>query len=120
MIQLMLNVPANIVAFRAAGEVTQEDFQNVVMPQVDRLVAREGELNFLLQLDTDLENFTAGAWVQDALLGLKNITKWHRAAIVTDSEKIIKFTNAFSYLIPGEFKGFKKNEFEAAVDWVSS
>ena len=108
----------NVAAFRALAEVTKEDFQNVVVPAVEKLVNQINEINFLLVLDTDIENFTAGAWLQDAMLGLKNLGKWNRAAIVTDSEKIITFTNGFSYLIPGEFKGFKKLEFNKALNWV--
>lgn len=108
----------NVAAFRALAEVTKEDFQNVVVPAVEKLVKQINEINFLLVLDTDIENFTAGAWLQDAMLGLKNLAKWNRAAIVTDSEKIITFTNSFSYLIPGEFKGFKKMEFNKALNWV--
>jgi len=71
-------------------------------------------------IDTDLSNFTAGAWLQDALLGLKNIGSWNRAAILSDSEGIKTFTNIFSIVVPGEFKGFSKDQLEEAVVWVSS
>jgi len=108
----------NVVAFRALAEVTTEDFKSVVVPAVEKLVKQLNEINFLLVLDTDLENFTAGAWLQDAMLGLKNLGKWNRAAIVSDSEEIISFTNGFSYIVPGEFKGFKKLEFNKALNWV--
>jgi hypothetical protein len=39
---------------------------------------------------------------------------------VTDNEAAIKFTDAFGIVIPGEFKGFKKSEYEAAVEWAAS
>ena len=74
----------------------------------------------LLVLDTDIKNFTAGAWLQDALLGLKHLGKWNRAAIVTDSEDIISFTNGFSYVVPGEFHGFKKEAFNKTVNVLDS
>jgi hypothetical protein len=119
MIHLETNTPNNIAAFRATGEVTKEDYQNVVIPEVERVISEIGHINFLLYLDTDIENFSAGAWLQDALLGLKNIAKWNRAAIVTDSDAVIKFTSGFSYLVPGEFKGFKKEEYNQAITWVS-
>ncbi|PAM91595.1 STAS/SEC14 domain-containing protein [Flavobacterium sp. IR1] len=108
----------NIVAFRALAEVTKEDFLRVVVPAVEHLVKQINEINFLLVLDTDIKNFTAGAWLQDALLGLKHLGKWNRAAIITDSEEIITFTNGFSYVIPGEFRGFKKENFNKALNWV--
>ncbi len=119
MIETLKNVPANVAAFRATGEVTQDDFKNVVIPQVEQLLEKQDKLNYLLLLDTDVKDFTAGAWMQDALLGIKNITKWNRAAIVSDSEGVIKFTDAFSVVIPGEFRGYKKAQLEQAIAWVA-
>lgn len=118
MIQV-INTPDTMVAFRAMGEVTKEDYENTVIPAVEALISSINEINFLLVLDTDIENFTLGAWMQDAMLGIKNLGKWNRAAIVTDSEKIIAFTNGFSYMVPGEFRGFKKEAYQEAVHWVS-
>lgn len=115
----MDGVPDNMVAFMASGEVTKDDFQNVVEPAVQQAVKATGELNYLMVIDTSLKNFTAGAWWQDALLGLKRLTKWHRAAIVTDSAAINTFTNIFSVIVPGEFKGFKPSELDRAIAWVS-
>ncbi|SNR44261.1 STAS/SEC14 domain-containing protein [Flavobacterium sp. ov086] len=108
----------NIVAFRALAEVTTEDFLNVVIPAVEHLVKQTNEINFLLVLDNDVENFTSGAWLQDALLGLKHLGKWNRAAIISDSEEIISFTNGFNFVVPGEFHGFKKEAFNKALNWV--
>ena len=89
-----------------------------MQPAVERLVERIDEINFLFLIDTDLENFTAAAWMQDAWIGLKNLGKWNRAAIVTDSERAITFTNGFSYMVPGEFKGYRKESLNEAMDWV--
>lgn len=114
------SLPENMVGFRAVGEITKDDFDQVVIPAVNEIVEKTGQLNFLLVLDTTLENFTAGAWIKDAMLGIKNLTKWHRAAIVSDSEAIKKFTDFFSVLMPGEFKGFDHESMQQAIDWTSS
>lgn len=108
----------NIVAFRALAEVTTEDFLNVVMPAVEHLAKQTNEINFLLVLDNDVERFTTSEWLQEALMGLKHLGKWNRAAIISDSEEIITFTNGFSYVVPGEFHGFKKEFFNKALNWV--
>ncbi|AWK06497.1 STAS/SEC14 domain-containing protein [Flavobacterium crocinum] len=108
----------NVVAFRALAEVTKDDFLTAVVPAVEHLVKQINEINFLLVLDTDIQNFTAGAWLQDALLGLEHLGKWNRAAIVTDTDEIISFTNGFSFIIPGEFRGYKRVEFNKALNWV--
>ena len=115
----IINSPNNVVAFRAVGEVTKEDYETVVVPKIKELVDRTDELNFLLELDTDLANFSAGAWWEDLMIGLKNFGKWNRSAIVTNSDNIISFTNGFSFIAPGDYKGFKKDELTIALLWVS-
>jgi hypothetical protein len=119
MITVIENKPGNVAAFRAAGAVTKEDFETVVMPVVNEIIQRTGELNYLMEIDTELKNFSAGAWMQDALLGLKKLTKWHRAAIVTDSQGIKTFTDIFNIVAPGEFKAFDKKDLDAALQWTA-
>lgn len=120
MITPLSNIPDNMVAFTASGEVTKADFENVVIPAVNKIVEKTGELNYLLVIDTALKNFTAGAWWEDALLGIKKLTKWRRAAIVSDSSGISVFTKVFSMVMPGEFKGFKPEELDEAINWVAA
>ncbi|GGH70445.1 hypothetical protein HNQ91_003016 [Filimonas zeae] len=120
MIEILTDVPDNVAGFRAVGEVTGDDFKTVVFPVVDQAVIRHGELNYLMIIDTPLSNWTYGAWVQDALLGVQELTKWNRAAIVTDSEGINRFTDIFSILVPGVFKGFLPEELPQAVNWVAT
>ncbi|MCY1243134.1 hypothetical protein D3C87_61670 [compost metagenome] len=118
MIEQIHNLPDNMVGFRSSGEVTQDDFK-LVNTKVSELVQKTGKLNYLLYLENSPADFTFGAWIQDALLGIKNITKWNRAAIISDSEMVDKFTSFFSKIMPGEFKVFHKNDLERAIDWTS-
>lgn len=118
MIAQIKDVPSNMVAFRSSGEVSKEDF-DIVFTEVEKIVAETGKLNYLLFLDNSPADFTIGAWLQDTLLGIKNISKWNRAAIVSDSETVIRFTDIFSKIMPGEFRGFEKNELQHAIDWTS-
>lgn len=118
MIEQIHNLPENMVGFRSSGEVIQDDFK-LVNTKVTQLVEKTGKLNYLLYLENSPADFTFGAWIQDALLGIKNITKWNRAAIISDSETVDKFTSFFSKIMPGEFKVFHKNDLERAIDWTS-
>jgi len=120
MISIINDAPENVAAFNATGEITREDFENLVIPHVKSKVEQFDELNYLLYLNTDLDNFTMGAWLQDALLGIKNITKWNRAAIVTDKEGVQNFTDIFSVLMPGEFKSYPKENLYNALYWCQN
>ncbi|WP_294210144.1 STAS/SEC14 domain-containing protein [uncultured Chryseobacterium sp.] len=119
MLQSITTAPRNIAAFEASGEITKEDFDRVIKI-VDEKIEQEGELNYLLKLDTPLRNFTFAAWMNDAWLGIKNITKWNRCAIVTDKESVQKFTDMFSKIMIGEFRGFDQEEYDKAEHWVAT
>lgn len=120
MITIIPDAPENVAAFNATGEITKEDFEKVVIPWVKEKVEQFDELNYVLYLDTNLDNFTMGAWLQDVFLGLKNLTKWNRTAIVTDKEGVQNFTDIFSVLMPGEFKSFPKENLYNALYWCKN
>lgn len=120
MITIIPEAPENVAAFNATGEVTKEDFENLVFPVVKAKVEHFHELNYLLYLDTDIDNFTVGAWFEDMLLGLKNLINWNRVAIVTDEKGVQNFTDIFSVLMPGEFKSFPKENLYNALYWCKN
>ncbi|HUS03490.1 MAG TPA: STAS/SEC14 domain-containing protein [Chitinophagaceae bacterium] len=119
MIEIINDLPPSVIGFRATGKVTKEDYDKVLIPAVDAQSKMFKKLNFLLLLDTNASNYTFGAWVDDALVGLKHLTHWHKVAIVSHSDTIKKITNIFGHLVPGEYKGFKTEELEAARTWVA-
>jgi len=120
MVEVLKEIPSKIAGFRVTGTVTRQDYEKIILPATEEKLRETGEINFLLLVDTDISKFTFGAWMQDAFLGLKHFSKWRKAAIITDSEPAIKFTDGFSAVAPGEFKGFKKEDYEAALLWVAS
>lgn len=119
MIRIIKNAPENVAAFQATGTVIKKDFEKVFQ-HVDRKVKEFGELNYLLKLDTEVSSFSSGAWINDLLLGLKNITKWNRCAIISDNELVHKITAASDYVTIGEFKAFADKDYKTALHWVST
>jgi SpoIIAA-like len=119
MMHYLKDMPANMAGFKAVGNITESDFTETVMPKVKALIDKTNKLNYLLVLETPIQNFTVGAWMKDALMGIKHLTKWNRAAIVSDVDAIRSFTDFFSFLMPGEFKGFEHKDLQEAIDWAS-
>ena len=120
MITILNDVPGNVIGFRATGEVDKEDYKNVVIPAIDKHVKQHGKINFMLVLDTAIKNFSIGAFLQDLGVGLKHFTKWQKMAIVSEYDGVNKFTDFFSYIAPGEAKGFTHAEINEAKQWVSA
>lgn len=118
MLTVIQNLPDHLLGVRASGEVSKDDLKNVLLPGLESLSERYKEIYYLLVLETDVQNFTAGAWIQDLIAGVKHFTGWKKMAIVTDQKAVEKFTDIFSYLSPGEAKGFELNELQAAIDWL--
>jgi hypothetical protein len=114
------DIPENVAGFRATGHVDKQDYEEVLIPAIDALVKKQGSINFMLVLDTSLDNFTAGAFLKDLAVGLKHFTKWHKMAIISESTAINNFTDVFSYISPGEAKGFRHVQIDEAKKWVSS
>ena len=119
MIKIIKKAPENVAAFRATGEISKEDF-DVVFRRVKEVINQEGELNYLLELDTDVKNFSAGAWISDLMVGVKHLTKWNRCAIISDSTIIDKVTELMNKFTIGEFKVFDHEEKQQAMKWVST
>ncbi|MFC3563287.1 SpoIIAA family protein [Pedobacter jamesrossensis] len=118
MLTEIVGLPENIFGVRATGEVHSEDLKNVLLPGLKRTADRFGEIRYLLVLDTDVKNFTAGAWVQDAKAGFQNFSKWEKIAVVSAEKGVEWFTDIFTIATPGSSKGFKPNEIEEAKAWL--
>lgn len=118
MLTEITGLPENIFGVRATGEVDASDVQDVLLPGLKRTADRFNEIRYLLVLETDIKNFTAGAWVQDAKAGLQNFTKWEKIAVVSSEKGVEWFTDVFTIATPGRSKGFKPDEIEAAKEWL--
>jgi hypothetical protein len=119
MLRFIKDLPEHVVGIHAVGEVNKEDYEKILIPRLDELVKRQGEINYLLILETDIGNFTAGAWWDDFKLGLKHFTKWNKIAVVTDQKGVEWFSDAFRLFIPGKSKGFPLAKVNEAIDWIS-
>ena len=112
------DVPSHVAAFTATGEVTKEDYDNVLVPELERIDQQHGHIHYLMIMETPVKNFSLGAWMQDILQGLKHFRGWKKIAIVTDEKGVEKFSDLFTSFIPGETKGFSLAQTEAAKKWV--
>ncbi|MBC7552892.1 MAG: STAS/SEC14 domain-containing protein [Taibaiella sp.] len=119
MIEQLKDVAADVVGFRATGQITKEDFDNVLLPAVNALAERKGDIKYMLILDTDISNLTPGAWFDDIKMGLMHLLKWRKMAIVTDQPGVNKMTDMAAHILPGEVKSYTIAETEEAKKWLA-
>jgi hypothetical protein len=122
MIERLTDMPVGTTGFRVAGEIEREDYDQVLMPELQRALEAGGGLRTLYVVD-DLDEIEPGAlWADSKLgfnLGIRHHEAWVRSAIVTDIEWMARATKLFAWMIPGEARVFPLAELERAKAWVA-
>jgi SpoIIAA-like len=114
-----LDSPDTVLAMKAVGKVSKDDFESVVDPAAHEMLERLGELRFVYVLGDEFEGYSFGAGWEDAKLGLGHLTKWKRFAVVTNKDWVHHMVGAFGWMMPGEMKLFDVAETDAAITWAA-
>jgi hypothetical protein len=119
MIEQLSGFPENVLGLRISGHVTREDYQNVVIPAVEAALKREQKLNIYCQVDSDFTGLELAALWDDLKVGLGNLRRWQRIAVVTDIAWIGNALNVFGFLKPGQVRVFSLSEADQARAWIA-
>ncbi|MBS1686722.1 MAG: STAS/SEC14 domain-containing protein [Bacteroidetes bacterium] len=119
MVTQIAGLAGNTVGFTFTGDITKEQYDTIIMPAIEQARGSGEHINMLLVINTDLSNFTAGAWTKDALVSLKNLTRFNKVAVVSDSHLVKNVTAMANVIVPGDYKYFLPTEESEAKVWVS-
>ncbi len=119
MIEVLTDLPENVLGFEAKGEVTGDDYEQVLIPAVEKHLQTSEKIRLLYVLGEDFEDYSAAAMWDDTRLGMSHLTAWERIAVVTDHSTYGHMVRVFGFMIPAEVKAFSVEELEAARGWVS-
>ena len=117
MIRKIEDLPADVIGLRASGEVTADDYRDVMVPLLDDALTR-GHVRLLYVLDEDTK-FSPGALFADAKFGVGHLKGWERLAVVSDADWLENSIKAFGWMMPGEVKMFDDDEVDDAKDWLT-
>jgi len=101
LLEKISDVPDSVLGFRASGELTGEDYRNVLVPAVEAALQSLDKLRLLYLLGDDVTGLSAGAAWQDTKVGMEHVTRWEKIAVVTDKDWLRHSVDIFGYLIPG-------------------
>jgi hypothetical protein len=119
MLEVVTDAPADVLAIRATGKVTADDYRSVLIPALDRALERGAKIRLVYELGKDYEGFEAGGVWQDLRLGAAHFASFERIALVTDTEWLHDGARLFSALMPGEVRVFGTSERDAAASWAA-
>ena len=120
MLERITDLPDTVLGFKASGELTADDYRDVLVPAVEATLAKHEKVRLLYVLGDEVTGFSAGAAWEDTKVGLGHVTKWEKVAVVSDKEWLRHSVNIFGYLIPGEIKAYSVAEEGAARAWITS
>jgi SpoIIAA-like len=123
MIEEIAEMPAGTVGLRVWGEVTREDYNDVLIPAVRKAAEEHDEIRLVFQAGPDFGRFTAGMMATDVTAGLgfgvSHWSAWKRMAVVTDVEWLRRAMEMLGWMTPGEARLFSLDELPQAKDWVA-
>jgi len=119
MIEKLSDLPEGVLGFRAIGTVEASDYQTVVDPAIDAVIAAGDKVNVVFVMDDAFERYSLGAMWQDALLEGKPARSWGRIALVTDHAVIGEVIHGISFLVPGDLRFFPVAQQPEAVAWAA-
>ncbi len=119
MIETIPGFPPYVAAFNATGTITGKDYDEVINPMVSKIYQEHGKINYLLVLNTSLNNYSLEAWLKDALLGFVYFTEWKKIGIVSDKKSVKGCTDLFGKLLPGSTRGFLMEDLDEAKRWIA-
>jgi hypothetical protein len=104
------------------GEVQREDYDQVLVPELERAVAAGDGLRTLYLIENFKEVEPSALWADAKVgfnLGIRHHEAWVRSAIVTDIEWMARATRLFAWMIPGEARVFPVSGMDEAKGWVA-
>lgn len=119
MLKPITDLPDNVLGIEASGKVTAEDYQTVLIPELEAKLLKIKKVRLLYVLADTFEGFTSAAAWQDAKVGLTHFTQFDRIAVVTDVDWIRNSVKVFGFAMPGEVQVFAIDNLHQAREWVS-
>jgi len=119
MVKLMDGFPDHVVAYRAQGKINHAEYEQIIVSRINEVADRYGILNFIVLLETGMEDYSLHAFMDYLKISFKHFKKWSRMAIVSDQRWLRIAYRVLSPLVHGEIRCYVLADFEQAKAWVS-
>jgi hypothetical protein len=119
-IRILPDFPPTVLAVACDGRVTREDYETVLIPAAEKVLAAHVRVSVYYEVSDGFEGFEPGAILDDLKVGMEHFPRWHRIAVVSDVAWLRGTVRAFGFLMPGRVKVFHLGEAAAAREWVSA
>ena len=116
MLELIRELPDNVVGILARGRVTNEECDNVLRPAMETTLRRHGKLRLYYEIGS---RFPGAGW-GDLDVAIDHLPQWERVAVVSDTAWVRQMVNALRFLIASEIRVFTTEEMQEGRTWIAA
>ena len=118
MIECMSGLPDGILGFSFKGQITAQDYDQVLTPALDAALLQHSHLKLLAQFGPRFEGYDLGAAWADGREALRHWDGFERLALVSDLDWVHTTMAAFSLVMPCPVRVFTNAQLENARRWL--
>lgn len=120
MFEILPESKGNLLAIKASGKLTANDYEQVLLPKLEHLFKQHKRLKMLVEFSDDFAGWasTAAAW-DDMKIGLQHGGDFESFAIVGGPEWVGWSAKLFGMFVRGEIRLFAKGGGDEALSWLN-
>ncbi|WP_338244267.1 STAS/SEC14 domain-containing protein [Aurantiacibacter hainanensis] len=116
--EVMEGLPRDVIAVRAVGIITAEDYRETLLPLVEEKLKEHDTLKLLFVMGDDYATFAGDAVWEDTKFDLKHLRDFSRIAVVTDVDWVTRTMKIFAPVLPYTLQVFPMAELEKGKSWI--
>jgi len=116
MLEIISELPDNVVGIVAKGRVTKEECSGVLKDAMEDSLRRHDKVRLYYEIGS---RFPGAGW-DDLDVGLGHMPLWERVAVVTDTGWVRHTVNALRFLLPTEIRVFTSFEADEGRAWITA
>lgn len=116
--EVIEGLPRDVVAVRAVGVITGDDYRETLLPLVDEKLKEHDMLKLLFVMGDEYATFAGDAAWEDTKFDFKHLRDFSRIAVVTDVNWVARTMRIFAPILPYTLKVFPMAELEGAKIWI--
>ena len=110
--------PDDVVALRAEGVITSDDYQETLIPALEEKISAGGKVKLLYWCGPEFKGFSAGAMWNDARFGITYWGDFTKIAVVSDVKWVRQSVKLFAPLMRAPVQVFHDAEIDDAKRWI--
>jgi hypothetical protein len=120
MITILPESDGDLLALRTNGKLTHADYRDVLITQLEAIVAEHGKARILCNMGIKFDDWELQAMWDDARFGLEHRNDLLKFAVIGGPDWVDWGARIAGLLMDTEVETFGPEEQQAALEWVKS